>query len=120
MSCERYKQQSTQEDLTFSGSSSALSGLSCFVGFVECLSNFVLRHGCFVVVSKGAYRAISKVFCSDCVNVFGVSPLGVDLSLKDEASKLGFVRCVPLNSTLFDSLPCWMDCCMIVEPVWFW
>jgi hypothetical protein len=47
---------------------------------------------------EGAYRAISEVFCSDCVDVFGVSPLGVDLSLKDEASKLGFVRCVPLNS----------------------
>jgi hypothetical protein len=41
------------------------------------------------------------VFCSDCVDVFGVGPLGVDLLLKDEGSKLGFVRCVPLNSTLF-------------------
>jgi hypothetical protein len=41
------------------------------------------------------------VFCPDCVDVFGVGPLGVDLLLKDEGLKLGFVCCVPLNSTLF-------------------
>jgi hypothetical protein len=71
---------------------------------------------------EGEFRAISEVFCSDCVDVFGVGPLGVNLLLNDEDSKLGFVRCVPLNSTLFFCFHVgWIVARLwSVEPVQFW
>lgn len=93
MSYERNKQQSTQEELTVSGSS---SGFPRFVGFVECQSNFVLSYRCFVVVSEGGLRAIWPVLFSDAVDVLGVNSGGVDLSLLDEAAELGFVILAPL------------------------
>ena len=95
MSYERNKQQSTQEELTVSGSS---SGFPRFVGFVECQSNFVLSYRCFVVVSEGGLRAIWEVLLSDAVDVVPVNSGGVDLSFLDETAEFGFVFLAPLFS----------------------
>ena len=92
------KQQATQEELTVSTRS---SGLSCFVGFVECHSNFVLRDGVFVVGLEGGLLTFRPVLLPDLFDVLGVATLRVDLPLDDEGTESVFVWIVPLFSALW-------------------